>query len=77
MPEGPRGEWRPADPAACAVHVGRIATGEIQATHEAPRRLSPAADSQRASKGKSRAASLTSARRKEIAAVGADARWGF
>ena len=77
MPKGPQGQWRPADPIAAAVHVGRIATGEIEETYEAPRRPDPAADSRRASAaGKARAASLTPERRREIAASGADARWG-
>ena len=77
MPKGPHGQWRPADPVACAVHVGRIATGEIEDTHEAPSRPDPAADSKRASEGgKARAASLTAERRREIAASGASARWG-
>ena len=77
MPKGPQGQWRPADPVACAVHVGRLATGEIQETSEVPRRPNPAADSQRASEGgKARATRLTTERRREIAAAGADARWG-
>ena len=77
MPKGPQGQWRPADPVGCAVHVGRIATGEIEETHDAPRRPDPTADSRRASAaGKARAASLTPERRREIAASGADARWG-
>ena len=32
MPRGPNGEWRPADPIAAAVHVGKIATGQIEET---------------------------------------------
>jgi len=77
MPKGPQGQWRPADPVGCAVHVGRIATGEIEETYDAPRRPDPAEDSRRASvAGKARAASLTPERRREIAASGADARWG-
>ena len=32
MPRGPNSVWRPADPNACAVHVGRILTGEISAS---------------------------------------------
>ena len=77
MPKGPQGQWRPADPVACAVHVGRLATGEIQETYEAPRRPNPAADSQRASAGgKARAASQTPERRKQVAAAAATARWG-
>jgi hypothetical protein len=30
VPKGPRGEKRPADVIGCAVHVMRIATGEIE-----------------------------------------------
>ena len=76
MPKGPQGQWRPADPVACAVHVGRLATGEIRETFEAPRRQDPVGDSRRASEGgKARAANLTPERRREIAVAGADARW--
>ena len=77
MPRGPSGEWRPADPTGCAVHVGRILTGEIEETYEAPRRPDPAEDSRRASKAaKARAASQTPERRREVAKVAAAARWG-
>jgi hypothetical protein len=77
MPKGPQGQWRPADPVACAVHVGRLATGEIQETHEAPRRKDPVGDSRRASQGgNARAASLTPERRRNLAAGAANARWG-
>ena len=78
MPEGPRGEWRPADPIACAVHVGRIATGEIEETYERPERPAAehAAASNRASKaGRARAASQTPEQRKQGAATAAAARW--
>ena len=30
MPRGPNGERRPADVVGCAVHVMKIATGEIE-----------------------------------------------
>ena len=30
MPRGPNGEKRPKDPIASAVHVAKIATGEIE-----------------------------------------------
>lgn len=30
MPKGPQGQKRPADAAQCAVHVGRIATKQIE-----------------------------------------------
>ena len=75
MPRGPNGEWRPADPIARAVHVAKIATGQIEETYERPRRRDPAGDSRRASVGgKARAARLTPERRSEIAKSGADAR---
>ena len=78
MPRGPNGEWRPADPVACAVHVGRIATGEIEGTFAPPERTEEerAAARARASKaGKARAASQSPDRRREVARAGADARW--
>ena len=78
MPRGPNGEWRPADPVACAVHVGRIATGEIDETFAPPERTDEerAAARARASKaGKARAASQSPEERRAIAAAGAEARW--
>ncbi len=36
MPTGPNGEKRPADPVANAVHVMRIATGQIEETYAEP-----------------------------------------
>lgn len=79
MPRGPNGEWRPADPVACAVHVGKIATGEINETFDPPERTEEerAAATARASKaGKARAASQSAEKRREVAAAGAEARWG-
>ena len=77
MPKGPKGEWRPADPIACAVMVGKIATGEIEETKEAPAPKMPAAKRKaRARKGGlARAASLAPASRSNIAAKAASARW--
>ena len=78
MPRGPNGEWRPADPLACAAHVMKIATGEIEETFEPPERSEEerAAARARASKaGKASRASQTPERRKEVAATAADARW--
>ena len=76
MPKGPQGQWRPAGAGALAAHVCRIATGEIQETHEAPPSPDPVVDSRRASAaGKARAARLTPERRREIAKLGATARW--
>ena len=77
MPKGPNGEWRPADPVARAVHVMKIATGQIAETYAPPPRPNPAADSRRASLGgKARAAALSPARRREIAAAGSAAARG-
>ena len=77
MPNGPNGEWRPSAAGACAVHVAKIATGEIEETFESPPRPDPEADSQRASAaGKARAASQTPEQRRELARTGAAARWG-
>lgn len=79
MPKGPRGEWRPPDPVARAIHIGRIATGEIAETFDPPERsaVDRAAASERASKGgKARAASQTPERRREVAKAAASARWG-
>ena len=49
MPRGPNGEWRPADPVAAGVHIGKLATHEIEETFEAPPRPDPVDDSRRAS----------------------------
>ena len=77
MPRGPKGEWRPADPGACAVHVAKIATGEIEETYEPPPSdRDPVAASQQAKKAvAARNAKLTPERRSEIARAGAAARW--
>ena len=76
MPKGPRGEWRPADPVAAGVHIGKIATHEIEETFEAPPRPDPVGDSRRASQGgKARAASMTPDERRASAKRASDARW--
>jgi hypothetical protein len=72
MPRGPKGEKRPADVVGNAVHVMRIATGEIEETVAAP--MSAAAEL--GSKGgKARAKSLSKKRRTEIAKQAAALRW--
>ena len=76
MPKGPRGERRPADVIGNAVHVMRIATGEIEDTVQAP---DPAKEYMRKGGlkgGKARAAKLSPAKRKAIARKAAKARWG-
>ncbi len=67
MPRGPKGEKRPADVIGNAVHVMRIATGEIEETAvQMPKR---------AKGGKARAKSLPPEARSEIARAAASARW--
>ena len=69
---GPNGEWRPADPVARAVHIGKIATGEIAETYEPPagRRKPPSAAG-----GRARAAQMTAEERSASAKRASDARW--
>ena len=74
MARGPQGQERPADVVGCAVHVAKIATGEITETLDEPTRKPNRAKGGRAG-GKARAVSLTSERRSEIAIAAASARW--
>ena len=71
MPKGPRGEKRPADAIGRAVHIAKIATGEI----EDERPLSSAAAELGRLGGKKRAENMTATRRSEIAIGAAKARW--
>lgn len=59
---------RPRDMNELAVHVGKIATGEIE---DVETKVSPAASK----RGEARAAKLTPQRRKEIAQQAARTRW--
>ena len=74
MAKGPRGEKRPADVIGNAVHVMKIATGEIEETLPEPGK-------EYARKGgliggPRRAAKLTKVERANIAKKAAQARWG-
>ncbi len=76
MPRGPKGERRPADVIGNAVHVMRIATGEVCDDVPAP---DPAKEHMRRGGlkgGKARAAKLTPKKRAQIAKKAAAARWG-
>ncbi len=76
MPKGPRGEKRPADVIGNAVHVMRIATGEVDDVKATP---DPAKEYMRRGGlkgGKARAAKLSPTKRKAIAKKAAKARWG-
>ena len=75
MPRGPQKQWRPAGTAECAVHVMRIATGELDETFEPPSRDADPDASKRASvAAKARAGSLTPEMRSEIARKGGKAK---
>ena len=60
---------RPRDMNQLAVHVGKIATGEIE---DVP---APPADENAVKRGKARAAALSPRKRRAIAKKGAEARW--
>ena len=70
MPIGPKGEKRPSDVVANAVHVMRVATGEAEETYV------DAGKRQGGQKGgQARAATLDAERRTEIAREAARRRW--
>jgi hypothetical protein len=75
MPKGPQGQKRPADVIGNAVHVMRIATGEIEDTVPDDGK-DPAAKALGKKGGAARAASMTPERRAEIAKAAAAKRWG-
>ena len=77
MARGPNDEWRPTGDVACAVHVGRIATGEIEESYDPPSpKMSDSDRCERARRGgNARAVNLTPERRREIAKAAAVARW--
>jgi len=70
MPRGPKGEKRPADVIGAAVHVMRIATGEI----EESKPLSGRARSGHAG-ANARAKALSPEKRRAIAKKAASRRW--
>ena len=72
MPKGPQGQKRPADTVGCAVHVAKVATGEI----EDIKLKQPAKRKSGLAGAKARSAVLDSDRRSEIAKAAAKARWG-
>jgi hypothetical protein len=76
MPRGPKGERRPADVIGNAVHVTRIATGEIEESFPADDGKNKAAQELGRMGGKARAAGMSAKKRKEIAKKAAQSRWG-
>jgi hypothetical protein len=75
MPRGPKGEKRPADVIGNAVHVMRIATGEIEDTREVAKADTNLHRLGGLKGGKARAEKLTASERAEIAKKAALARW--
>ena len=74
MPKGPQGQKRPADVVGNAVHVMRIATGEITDVVEDDGK-DPAAKALGKKGGAARAAGMSPERRAEIAKAAAAKRW--
>lgn len=75
MPRGPKGQRRPADVIGNAVHVMRLATGEITEALPDDEGKDPAAVALGRKGGKARAASLGKRKRAEIARKAAKSRW--
>jgi hypothetical protein len=75
MPKGPRGEKRPADAVARAVHIGRIATGEIEEKKTEDDAKDPNAQALGSKGGRARMRMLSPERRAEIAKKAAAKRW--
>jgi hypothetical protein len=74
MPRTPKGHKRPADVISNAVHVMKIATGEIdEAVTEDGRNAAAVALGRKG--GQARAAKLSTTKRKAIAKKAARARW--
>ena len=74
MPTGPKGQKRPADVISNAVHLMRIATGEIaEAITDDGRNAAAVALGRKG--GLARAKSTTKAERVKIAKKGASAMW--
>ena len=77
MPKGPRGEKRPADVIGNAVHVMRIATGEVEDVRVEKNPHAVALGSLGGKKGAAaRAKKLSRKQRSDIASNAANARWG-
>ncbi len=75
MPKTPKGHKRPADVVSNAVHVMKIATGEVGESETTDDGKNKAAVALGRMGGKARAAKLSPTKRKAIAANAAKARW--
>jgi hypothetical protein len=75
MPRTPKGHKRPADVVSNAVHVMKVATGEIDESDTTEDGKNKAAVELGRKGGTARASQLTAARRRQIAKLAAKARW--
>ena len=77
MPSGPKGQKRPRDTNQLAKLMVDILTGEVEDRERTPeeRGVDPAASAMGKKGGPARAASMTAARRAEIAKKAASTRW--
>lgn len=75
MPKGPKGETRPADVIGNAVHIMKIATGEIEEGAPVDDGKDPNAKALGKRGGAARAAKLSPEQRAEIARKAAAKRW--
>ena len=75
MRKGPKGRKRPADVIGNAVHVMRIAAGEIQESPQTDHRKNQAAVELGHKGGLARAKRLSARKRREIAKKAAATRW--
>jgi len=77
MPQGSKGEKRPADANTRAVTIAKIATGEIEDVKPTPESegKNPAAVALGRMGGKARAEGLSARKRREIAKKAAESRW--
>lgn len=76
MPIGPKGQQRKADVIGNAVHIMRIATGEVEDTTPDDGK-DKAAQAMGRKGGAARAASMTPEKRAEIAKKAAAKRWSI
>ncbi len=75
MPKGPKGQKRPADVIGNAVHVMRIATGEIDEFGQTEDGKNKAAVELGRKGGLARAENMSKTKRADIARKAARARW--
>jgi len=71
MPKGPQGQKRPTDVIGNAVHIAKIATGEIEDTTL----KQPAKRKSGLAGAKARAEKLNAKERSQIAKLAAEVRW--